>query len=285
MLAIARLVPPSVGHLLADKLGRRISRDRKSPIVNAVRANQWVVSGCSANAEMLDQLTEAVFINHGHALFDYYHYFQNRVGLNKLVTLDDSFLRVIEHSQTRDQAQLLLMPHYANYDLAAMAATHKGLSMQVLSYPNPGRGYRWQNKFRNAKGVEVTPITVSSLRTAMRNLETNGTVFTGVDRPYGESSLHPHFFGRPSALPTGYIRLAIKTDVPIKVILCSTTPDGKTILSASDPIPVIHHADPDREQLLNVSRVLSVIETQIRSNPTHWSMFYPVWPDVIHNIP
>lgn len=284
ILGISRIVPPSIGHRLANKLGRSISRNQNSPMVKAVRANQWVVSGCSADSELLDRLTEEVFINHGRALYDYYRHFQNLAAMEQLVTLDDSFISVIEHSQSRDQAQLLLMPHFANYELAALTAAYNGLTMQVLSYPNPGRGYRWQNKFRNVKGVEITPISVSSLRTAFHTLENRGTVFTGIDRPYGESALRPLFFGRPSSLPTGYIRLAIKTDVPIKVIQCSTTSDGKTTLSASDPIPVIHNADPDIEQLLNVSRVLSVIETQIRSNPAYWSMFYPVWPEALQDI-
>ena len=285
VLSIIRLLPPAIGYRLTEQLGRIIAHNRKSPMVQAVRTNQWVISGCRASVEEINHLTEDVFINRGRSLYDYYRYFQDRVGTDKKVVLDDSFIRVIEHSQRRDKAQLLLMAHYANYDLAAAAAANHGLIMQVLSFPNPGRDYRRQNKFRNVHGIEVTPISISSLRKAMQNLNNGGTVFTGVDRPYGDSSLQPLFFRRPSAVPTGYIRLATKTGVPIQVILVSATLEGKYILAASKPIPIIRDQDPIREQLINISRVLTVIEDQIKSNPVHWAMFYPVWPDLMQSAP
>lgn len=281
VLTIARLLPPSMGYRLAEKLGRKIAHNRKSPMVQAVRANQWVVSGCSASAEELDHLTEEVFLHRGRFLYDYYRYFHDRKSIEKMVIIEDSFLRVIEHSQRRDQAQLLVMPHYANYDLTAVAAANRGISIQVLSFPNPGRGYRLDNKLRNGHGIEVTPISISSLRSAMHRLNDGETVFTGVDRPYGDSSLQPLFFKRSSVVPTGYIRLAIKTGAPVKVILCSTSPEGKYTLAASDPILIVRDKDPIQEQLINIQRVLTVIEDHIKSNPVLWSMFYPVWPDVL----
>lgn len=285
VLSIAHLLPPAVGYRLAEKLGRNIAHNTKSHLVQAVRTNQWVVSGCKFNLEELNRATEQVFINHGRALYDYYRFFRDRDRTDKKVILDDSFMQVIEHSQRRDKAQLLLMPHYANYDLSAIAAANHGLTMQVLSFPNPGRGYRWQNKFRNVHGIEVTPISISSLRMAIQNLNEGGTVFTGVDRPYGDSTLRPVFFERPSSVPTGYIRLATKTGVPIQVVLCSTSREGKYILAASEPIPILRDQNPVQEQLINIHRVLTVIEEQIKRNPTFWSMFYPVWPELMKSTP
>lgn len=284
-LSLGRLLPPTVGYRLAEKLGRSIAHNRKLSMVQAVRVNQWVVSGCRASVEELDRLTEEVFINHGRNLYDYYRYFQDQVGTDKIISLDDTFLRVIEHSQRRDKPQLLVLPHYANYDLAAIAAANHGLTMQALSYPNPRLSYRWQNKFRNVQGIKVTPISISSLRSAIRNLNEGGTVLTGVDRPYGDRLLQPLFFGMPSAIPISYIRLATKTSVPVQVVLWDISPEGKSIISVSDPIPLIRDQDPVQEQLINVQRVLKIVEDLIKRHPSQWSMFYPVWPDVMSITP
>ena len=177
------------------------------------------------------------------------------------------------------------MPHFSNYDLAARAAAISGLCMQVLSYPNPGRSYRWQNQYRNFEGIEVTPISISSLRIAVKRLENGGTILTGIDRPNGNNSCRPTFFGKPASLPTGYIRLAIKTGVPISVILCSSTPEGRYRLSVSDPITMIKRRDPVEEEKMNAEVVLSGIEVLIKNDPGHWSMFYPVWPEVMKDLP
>lgn len=65
------------------------------------------------------------------------------------------------------------------------------------------------------------------------------------------------------------------------MVLCGTSPEGKYTLAASDPIPIVRDKDQIHEQLINMQCVLIIIEDRIKSNPVLWSMFYPVWPDVI----
>jgi len=285
LLTVARLLPPAAGYRLAELLGRYIARQQSSPVVQAVRTNQWVVSGCTLSKEELDQRTEAVFIYRGRYLYENYHYYHQQGSLADKIQFAESFLRVIEHSQKRDAAQLLLMPHVANYDLVSVAAARRGLTAQVLSYPKPGISYRLQNRYRNEQGYMVTPISVSALRSALKNLEQGGTVLTGIDRPYGDFSLHPRFFGKASNLPTGYIRLALKSRVPAVVLGFHVSSEGVCTVSAADPIPVLRDEDPLQEQRINLSRVLNVVEDTIRTNPEFWFMFYPVWPDLIKDTP
>jgi KDO2-lipid IV(A) lauroyltransferase len=285
ILSAARLLPPATGYYLANLLGRRIANKHNSPMVQAVRTNQWVVSGCNLNSDELDRRTEAVFIQRGRTLYENYHFFRKRNFHEEMIHFDESFQNVIEHSQRRDMPQLLLLSHFGNFDLVAAAAASNGLTMQVLSYPNPGFSYRRENKQRKDAGYTVTPITVSSLRGALQNLRQGGTVLTGMDRPYGDFSLRPKFFGRTSNLPTGYIRLAINSNSPLVVIKFHISSGGEYIVSASDPIPVRRDADPVQEQLINIYNVLSVVEEMIVSNPEFWFMFYPVWPDLLKDTP
>jgi KDO2-lipid IV(A) lauroyltransferase len=285
LLAVTKLLPSKAGHHFADLLGNMFAGMHNSAMVRAVMANQWVVSGGNLSLKELDGLTRNVFIQHGRCLYDFYRFVDNPAQINRMVTLDEKFLECIKYSRSQNTPQILLMPHFSNYDLAARAAALNGLTMQVLSYPNPGRSYRWQNKFRNFEGIEVTPISISSLHNAIKQLERGGTILTGIDRPDGGNGCRPTFFGRPASLPTGFIRLAIKTGIPVSVILCSPVPDGNYRLSVSDPIFMKKNENSDLEEKLNAEAVLSRIEDLIRNNPGQWSMFYPVWPEVIKDLP
>ncbi len=279
-VVLTRLLPSPIGYPIAEYLGRLIARNKNSSIVQYVRQNQWVASGCTISSEHLANLTSAVFINHARCLYDFYRYFNNPAKIRQLISLDDKFLEVIEKSRSYSEAQILVMPHFSNYELAARAAAMQGLTMQVLSYPNPGHSYKWQNKFRNFMGIEVTPVSVSSLRQAAKRLNNGGTVLTGVDRPLGDSSSQPVFFGNPAPLPTGYIRLATKTGAVIRVILCNTAATPRYHLSVSDPITMDRTDDSEIGLRHKAEKVLDIIEELIIKSPEHWSMFYPVWPQI-----
>ncbi len=285
LLTVTNILPPRAGYWLAAALGNKISNSRNSSIVRAVRANQWVVSGQQPSSQEMDILTREVFINHGRCLYDFYKFVNKPDQVNQMVTLDGKFLECIANSRSYRVPQILVMPHFSNYDLAARAAALNGLTMQVLSYPNPGRSYRWQNKFRNFEGIEVTPISISSLQRGLKRLENGGTILTGIDRPNSGNGSRPTFFGKPASLPTGFFRIAIKSGVPVSVILCSTTFDGKYNLSVSDPIFMEKDEDPDAEVKLFAEATLRCIEGLIKSNPGQWSMFYPVWPEVMKELP
>jgi len=285
VMGLSRTLLPRQGHALADALGRKMAANLASPMTRTVRCNLWVAGGCQATGAELTELTAALFSHNGRALYDYYRNVQNPRGTDRLVTIDPSFGQLIPVSQARSRSQLLVLPHYSNFDLTARAAANHGLRMQVLSYPNPGRGYRWQNRLREVNNITLTPISISSLRQAMRTLQEGGTVLTGMDRPYEDSPLHPLFFGQPSNLPVGYIRLALKTNAEVRVVLCQTEANGRYTLMASDPVPLEHLSDPDEEQLVNVGRVLSIVEAHIARDLTYWSMFYPVWPNRLSDVP
>lgn len=282
---VTKLLPRRAGYQLGDQLSKMIAARRHSSMVKAVRANQWVVAGCKSSAKELDQLTRSVFMNHGHCLYDFYRYVNQTSQINRLITLDDKFLECIRNSRSRSQPQILVMPHFSNYELAARAAGLNGMTMQILSYPNPGRSYQWQNKFRNFAGIDVTPIAISSLRIAVKRLESGGTILTGIDRPDGGNGLRPTFFNRPASLPTGFIRLAMKTQTPVSVIKCSNNSDGTYQLSVSDPIHLSKNENSCLGEKLNAELILSHLEDQIKSNPGSWSMFYPVWPEVMDELP
>ena len=108
----------------------------------------------------------------------------------------------------------------------------------------------------------------------MRN---GGFVITAVDRPVRSKKQVLNFFGYPSTLPVGHIRMALEAEVPIIVVAAELRADQHYHLNISDPIELVHHQDPDEEIRINGEAVLRVIESFIRKAPGQWLMYYPVW--------
>lgn len=284
-LAFARTFSPGTGQRIAARLGDILAGFKGLKMVQAVRANQWVIGGGQLSAAKLTRLTHATFRERGQNLYNHLHYLDDPKSTLALVEFDPNFESCIERSQRGKSGQLLLVPHVSNYDLIGRAAMLRGINMQVLSYPRPPATYRLDNRMRQLDGMEVTPISLTSIRQAIHRLQQGGTVLTGVDRPTGEAKERPLFFGRPANLPAGYVRMALKAGVPVVVISGYTLSDGRCRVWASDPIIMQPFKDRVEEEIRNAEVVLKIIEQLIRKAPEQWLMFFPVWPETLQEIP
>jgi KDO2-lipid IV(A) lauroyltransferase len=256
-----------------------------SRIVRSVRANQWIVSGKKFDAEELDKITLKTFQHTAYCLYDLYHNLDNPDGILQRVALSPQLKKFLAERANGKEGAVLVTPHLSNFDLAGRAMALHGYRIQVLSYPQPSGGYQWQNKLRMVYNIEITPMSTSTLRQAKKRLNDGGVVLTGVDRPLERSNYHPKFFGCPSMVPVTYIRLALQTKSPVVVVACVSNEDNTYTIDCSNPIYLRAYQDPVTELEKNAERVLKETENFIIKNPHQWSMFYPVWPQVMEQIP
>ena len=278
-LGLAQVMPPRQGYWLAKRLGSRFAQLRKNTQVEAVEANQSIVGQGKLSSADLRRITQATFQATARCLYDFYHNIDRPKSILELVEIDSSLKKRIEEHRASKCGLLMASLHFSNFDLALRAAVLSGLRAQVLSLARPVTGTRLQNRIRDLDGMEITPISFTSLQKALRRLKNGGIVVTGIDRPTNDSRFRPVFFGRPSSLPVGYIQLALKTDVPVVVVTGRTLADGHYCVQASDPFPMRRFKDTNEEVLWNTEEILRVVEQIIRWDPKQWSMFYPVWPD------
>jgi phosphatidylinositol dimannoside acyltransferase len=285
-LLISRLAPPVLAYPLANQIADLVSRTKKSSLVQAIRANHLILGGESLSERELEQRTRATLRNTGRNLYDFYHYLHNNQKVLDMVDFDPSFMHWFACEQSKKQPLIFVAPHLSNFDLMMRAIILRGGQYHVLSYPDPNAGYRWQNQLRELPGLKITPMSIQALRQASETLRANGAVITGVDRPLPnpDAKYRPRFFGRPASLPVFHIRLALKHDLPIIVITGYRKPDGRSLIVASDPIPMQRHPDLQEETIINAEAVLSVLENYIRQAPEQWAMFYPVWPEALAKV-
>ncbi|MBL6964926.1 MAG: lysophospholipid acyltransferase family protein [Anaerolineales bacterium] len=282
-LWIGKTLPLGAAYRLADWFAKKIAR-RDNSITRAVRSNQWVARGENSTPVELDQAVREVLCHAGRCFVDLYHNLTNPAGLKALFPLTESIRALIAHSQFDTPGAFIVAPHTSAFDLVLLTLAYHGMNGKVLTYGNPTGGYKLQNDLRAATGLEITPVRGHETEIeVIEYMRSGGIVLTAVDRPIRNKTHTLTFFGRPSPLPAGHIRMALAAEVPVIVVAPQFIPDGTYHLRLSEPIYIQPHADPAEALRLHAEAVLKVIEGYIRQTPDQWLMYYPVWPDVLLN--
>ncbi len=277
-LALGRVMPPKLGYRLAAFGAKILARRADSPMVKAVRANQLMIRGENTASDEITLAVEEVLIHAGRCFVDLYHNLQKPDGLKALAPASPMMERLIADSHDDSSpGAFVVAPHLSNFDLVLLAAAYRGLKAQVLTYGNPSGGYKIQNELRAETGLNITPVSSAVHRQAIENMRSGGFVVTAVDRPIRHKAQTMNFFGQPSPLPAGHIRMALEAEVPVIVAAAEMQAEGLYHVHISDPIELVQHADPEQEVRLNGEAVLRVIEGYIRQAPSQWLMYYPVW--------
>jgi KDO2-lipid IV(A) lauroyltransferase len=273
-MGIGKATPPSVGTRLAGVAADAIAARRSGAIARALRVNQWVVSGGALSGDGLDERVHANLRQIARGLYDLYHLAGDSRALLDAVAITTPALEWIERSAC--EPIVFAAPHLSNFDLAGRALALSGLKAQVLSVPAPTDAYQVQNELRRAVGLDITPISLASLRQAAERLSRGGSVLTGIDRPLPYAKHPLRFFGRPALLPDVHIRLAERSNAPLVLIWAQARDGGYEIHST--PIPLEPGFGGDTA-VSNAERVLQTTERIISSRPTEWAMPHVVWPE------
>jgi KDO2-lipid IV(A) lauroyltransferase len=276
----ARVAPPGFARTLASAAARRIARDPDSALARASRINQYVASGGTLTGDALDAAVAENVRAMTLFLYDLYRVLGKDAAEDAAVVRDDAFHAFIERDRTEGPF-VYVGAHMGNFDLVGRLLGRNGWQMQVLSVPDPGGSYQWQNEMRNRAGFEVTPVSMDSLKTAARRLASGSSVLTGVDRPMPEpDKVQPRFFGHPAPLPLLHVRLAMRAGVPVVPMTGRRRPDGRYELLQADPVPMVGDRPTPDVLRANAEAVLAPVERWITRDPAQWSMPHVVWPDV-----
>jgi lauroyl/myristoyl acyltransferase len=285
ILVIGRIVPPSLGSKLADRAARWLASKKDSPMMRAVRANQWIITGEKLSADELDKQAQETLRKTTNMLYDFYHTLNDHQAILERVILSPKLTRYLDSRLGGPEGTLMIAPHLSNFDLAGRAMALNGYGIQALSYPQPGGGYKRQNRIRKDIGIDITPMSTESMRKAKKRLKNGGGVITGLERPLLDTNYYPKFFGYPAPVPVSYVRMALQTNSAVLVIACVGTPQENYRLECSDLIYMKPYKNRQAEIERNAERVLKAAEIFIGAYPTQWAMSYPVWPFALEEMP
>jgi len=283
-IKLCQWVPKKMALTVIESLSSVISGFKKTDLIKAVRSNQKVVSQDETLTSVdLDKRTRAVL---RHALTCYYDFFRNiddLENMNALFPTADE-LNMKFDLATKETGALVIAPHLSNFNLLFHVITEKGFLAKLLTLSTLYSGYGLINKIRSKVGAEIVPVDEGSyFNETVEHLKSGGMAVTAVDRPV-PTRKHKHqvtFFGKYSALPVGYISLALAANVPIIIVSTLMTAEGLYEFKFSEKIHLKKYQNKLDDLMLNGKIVLKKIEEMITHAPEQWLMYYPVWPDQV----
>jgi len=284
-IKLCQCMPRKMALAVIETLSSLIAGFKKTDLIKAVRSNQKVVSQDETlTSAGLDKRTRAVI---RHALICYYDFFRNIDDLEKMgllfPTADE--LNMKFDLAAKETGVLVIAPHISNFNLLFHVITEKGFRAKLLTLSTLYSGYGVINKIRSQVGAEIMPVDGDSyFNETVEHLKSGGFAVTAVDRPVStrKSKHQVTFFGKPSALPVGYISLALAANVPIVIVSTFMTEEGLYEFRFSEKIHLKDHQNKLDSMMLNGEIVLKKIEDLIKHAPEQWLMYYPVWPDQVN---
>jgi lauroyl/myristoyl acyltransferase len=184
---------------------------------------------------------------------------------------------IIQRSREGRHGQIICGVHLTSFDFVAQAAYLNGLKAHVLSVAAPNETIAWQHDLRRSAGMEILDADLGNIRRSIARLADGESLVTGIDRPTPGLKHLVHFFGRPTYLPTHHITMGLRAKVPVIVLAPVRQADGTFTILTSDYIPLVSHADREREIVSNAEHVLDCAQQLIAQAPTQWGMTHPLW--------
>jgi lauroyl/myristoyl acyltransferase len=271
-------IPRPIGYWLADRFGDYFYR-RNTNLRRNVAENMRHVMGAGATEAAIQGAARRAFRMQARNGFDLLRV--PRVSLKRLeeqVRLDGDW-HAIDDAIAAGRGVIICSAHYGAFDIMGQYIINRGYESHLLvgrttspfvhdsvSYLRQSRGWRLEQ-------VE-DPGSVRRVMKALRAGKVAGMV---VDRDWSGTGAPVTFFGAPTTLPTGHIRLALATGAEIVTALTPRV-EGNRYGFVLRHVPLqrtVHTADDVAE---NMRRILANIETVIAHDPGQWVLFRPVWP-------
>ncbi len=281
-MLLSRYTPERIGHQLSWWAASALSRFRPA-VYRVVQSNLGPVLGTTEDLSLLDQMARKVLYLAIRSYFDLFRALKLPAEkMAMLVDVPEETRAVARSLWNRATGTVVVSPHLSNFDLGGHAILPLLPEMQLFTLPDPPPGFQLLNESRRRDGLTVTPLSTNALRDAIKLLRRGGVVSIAADRPVSELDEPVTFFGHPARMPSGHVRLALKTGAPVVLAYCILSPETRRyVMHLEPPMEMTRTGNREDDLLLNMRMVLDALEGIIRKWPEQWQMFVPVWPELL----
>lgn len=270
---LARLVPRWLGYPVAEWAGRLFARFAPN-LRGIVESNLAAVLG-----EDDRRLRRTAIEVLGHAARAYYELFYlPSVAPGRIAAMlqaEGPGWSLFRQAYERGQGVILAMTHQSSFDLAGQAIAARGFPLFVIVMPDQAEGFAFLNRLRLERGIQIMPAGPRAVRAAIRALREGRVVATGGDRPIKGQGTVVEFFGRPTLLPDGTVRLALHTGAPLFVAACHREKGRYRLIL--EPVELARSGDTEADVRENVQRLARAMEPIIRAHPEQWHLLQQLW--------
>lgn len=222
------------------------------------------------------RMARAVFRNFAYAIMDFFHILNlNRANLETYL----AEVKGMEHVHAASAAGhggIFITVHMGSWELGGASMGLLGVPLTVAALPHKDpRIEQLYVTTREAGQMEVVPLGGAMAR--LQDALVRGRFIALVsDRDVKGAGPRLPFFGRPTRVPSGHAKLALRTGAWILPAVTYRQHDWRIVIDIREPII----ADPviDTEEGLT-QRCLGVLEDFIRSHPEQWLSFFDLWSE------
>jgi lauroyl/myristoyl acyltransferase len=184
----------------------------------------------------------------------------------------------LDGALAKGRGAVLITGHLGCFDAVGHALHHRGYRLTSVTGRTTARflfdAVTFLRRSHDMRLVEASPSGVRRVIQALRRGEC--AVFV-TDRDFFQNGKPVRFFGRPTTLSPGAVRIARNTGAPIVPVFGVRTPQGLGLIL--EPAFEIEQTDDvERDIARGLERVVAALECAIGSAPDQWVMFQRVWP-------
>ncbi|MFA5785824.1 MAG: phosphatidylinositol mannoside acyltransferase [Actinomycetota bacterium] len=235
---------------------------------HTVGRNLARVTGESGRA--LSRRTRAAFRSYTQYWVEFFRLGRlSKEDLDRRLTIEG--LDLLDSARAGGKGVILLGAHLGNWDIGgAWLGAHGYQVIAVAEQLRPERVFRYFAEVRQGYGIEIIGMRKGMHITPLlcEAIERGRTVGLLCDRDLKRRGDPVTFFGAPTTLPTGAVRLAAETGAAVLVADAYQVPGGwRAVIEG--PL------DMSR----GVQAVAEALEGLIRRAPEQWHLFQPLWPE------
>lgn len=273
------LVPRPVRYAIADRVGDAFRRSTHTYRDN-VESNVVQVLDLPAASPEVAAAVKSIFRTSARNFTDLITMpRQSRKSLLKSLHVVEGSWKTIEDSIAAGKGVIFVLGHLGSFDLVGQVFWARGYKLTIVTGRTTSRFiFDGVTHLRAAKGsrmVEPTPSGVRQVIKALRQGECS--VFVS-DRDFFQNGRAVEFFGRPTTLPPGAIRIARDTGAMV-VPIAPRRVGQLHELDILEPFTVPKTLDLEADMAAGFARLVPALEYSIRRGTSQWVMFQRVWPD------
>lgn len=272
------LIPRRLRDSIADRLAD-LFRWRTNTYRGNVESNVLQAAGIELSPREVDRLTTSIFRTSARNFMDLITMpRQPRKWFLSSVHVLEGDWKTIDDAIASGNGVIFLTGHVGCFDFIGQAFWARGYKLTVVTGRTTSRFiFDGVTHLRRVKGANLVEPTPSGVRQILRALQRGECAVILSDRDFFQSGREVTFFGKPTTLPPGIVRIARDTGAAVIPIFTRREANGHG-LRILPPFTVAKSHDVKADIDRGLVKVVEVLEHGIRGSLDQWVMFQRVWP-------
>ena len=177
------------------------------------------------------------------------------------------------------QAGIFFSAHIANWELASISVSQRGLPLDRIYREANNRLTEWLYKWgRVSVEGALIPKGPAGARVLLKSLKDGKHLGMMVDQKMNDGIPVP-FFGRDVMTAPALAELALRYDCPVVPIRVERLKGARFRLMILAPLDLIRTGDRHADVAANMAKINALVEQWIRDTPEQWLWLHNRWPD------